>query len=659
VTLFRVQCPTCSVRLKVNSRKLIGQLANCPKCGSMVEIREPGAAPPMRPSVEESQMLTESSMMRAIPSNTSSADEIFENVDDMLDGNSPQEPSVSESADERFQDPATTGRWRNMALIGGISVFSAVGVAIVGFQLIRNSNEPEKIVDPVAIVETEPVTESKSTTPEVIDKATDTEDPIPSDEPDIVEPVDPELNVVSQDTKTPDEPEPTDLAPSEENPFLFDDPESEKPKAPDQTASTKKPEEPSPVMSFRDDPLYEVIGASFPIISAEDIQPSANSPQAASSQPADAAPKALAPKPVPQIPRVDVAERLQDPIVSLEFTHHSLGEFTNFITQMSTVPVTMDPVALRFSNISPETSVSVQANQTSIHKVLNSAVAPFDLEFVATEKSARLQIRGPIDGKLRTVPFTLDDLATTDAEMADLGYLMIHLVDPHSWKNQGGAGLYLLKPDNITLTQSEEVLFKTTELFEKLRVARGLPTRGNHASPLTLKHRYAQVTPQIETKITIQVVVPTPMYQVIEQIEKKSGLTILCDWDSLGVNGLGPASPVTISARNVTIETALTEFCADWKLSVLPIDANTIQFVSSKTSPSHHWLEFYDAKAIDLGKSRASAVINQAKATLINLRKTGKGEILYDPPSGHFLALLSKSDHRQFRQMIASLAPRE
>jgi len=678
VILFRVECPTCRVRLKVTSRKLIGQIANCPKCGSMVEIREPATETKLPPSVEESQMLTESSMLRTLPGSTAPADEIFENVDDMLEGKT-ESPSVAESADQRFQEPAQTGSWRNMALIGGISIFSAVGVAIVGFNMLQQKNPIDEDPGKVAISQTDVEIPGETEAPEPkgdpdspVETSVETQpaeqEPIESTKPPQDASVDKPESEIEKTSPPQETSQPEVLPTDDENPFLFGDPQSPDNISSDNPSSaTKQPAienenqaSDDPVLtlggegsSTGSDEILEVFGGAFPIFDPNEIKRSVVSAPV-TSQPEPVAPAPLAPKPVPTIPRVDVAERLKDPIVALDIQSQSLGEFSNFITQMSTVPVTLDPVALRFSRVTPQTNISVQSKQTSVHEVLNAAVSPFDLEFVATEKSARLQIRGPIDGKRRTVPFTLDDLAQTDSKMAELGYLVTHLVAPSSWQAKGGEGLILVKDDNVTMTQSEVVIFKSTELFEKLRLARGLPRRAKQKTSLTLEHRYAQVTPQIKNKMTVQIAVPTPMFQVIEQIEKKSGLTILCDWDSLAANGLGPASPVTISARDVTIETALTEFCADWKLSVLPIDSHTIQLVSIKTEPLHTWLEFYDASDLNLGKSKATAIINQAKSSLPD-RSLELGEILYDGPSGHFLALLSKSDHRYFRQLISSL----
>ncbi len=38
---FTVQCTSCQSRIRVRNPNMIGQIANCPKCGSMILIAAP------------------------------------------------------------------------------------------------------------------------------------------------------------------------------------------------------------------------------------------------------------------------------------------------------------------------------------------------------------------------------------------------------------------------------------------------------------------------------------------------------------------------------------------------------------------------------------------------------------------------------------------
>lgn len=712
MTLFRVQCQTCSARLKVNSRSLIGQIVNCPKCGSMLEIADPDSAPapsekkakavaPVAPVVKpeptspaeappEAVTSPESSPEPEVPASdaaATSSDGAFDQLDEMLDDAPAEDAAVATTSEAasattppiesgRFADSASVGKWRNVALIGGTAVMAVTTFAIIGYAVFSGSNAsptpaPEE-VEPTQVAQFEPPEEE--TKPAEEETQPVEAEPQPQEEP-ALDPMPtpmeteqtPEASPSTPTEETPNNPgaeEPGEpVIPSDDNPFLFDDPMNDattpKPEnMPEAGPSETVPAEPAvaendnSVLQLKDDPLYEVFGESFPIFNPEDFENSANTNPAPANA-ADPAPKievASAPQLVPPIANVDVAQRLRDPIVKIEFQKMPLNQFASFVTQMSTVPITLDPIALASADINAATPITVNQTQTSIEGILQNAVRPFGLDIQATENSARLQITQPLDGHKRVARLLVDDLAQDQKQVADIAYLLTHVVEPLSWKQTRGDGLYRIDPGAIMITQSEVAHFKAVVFLEKLRIARGLPQRSQFSPQLfDLTHRTDQLRPALQRDVKLQIVVPTPLYKVIDQLEKKSGLTILCDWDSLALNKLGPATPVTLTAPNISAEQALSEFCKAWKLEALPINASTVQLVSQRSVPIMPWLEFYDVSSLELGKSEAAALINDAKRELSDLRKTGYGDIQYDPVSKRLLALLSKDDHQRLK----------
>ncbi|MFN3151042.1 hypothetical protein [Bremerella sp.] len=701
MTLFRVQCPTCAARLKVTSRSLIGQIVNCPKCGSMVEIAAPDSpastdkskakaapvaapvVPPSEPDIPESpanetpKPEAPHSEPAATTTEVSNSGEAFDSLDEMLAGSPATEVPTPAAASEpaeatttevnRFSDSASVGKMRNMALIGGTSIMAITTIAVIGYAVFSGSDQPTTVIpeesEPTQVAQFEPPVEEEPAAES--DPAPTDVSPLPTPVQPGNEPVEPEAGSEETPAEPAIDPEATGqpssepTMPSDENPFLFDDPtgkpSSEKPPVNVPGAGDEKPkmaDANSSILELKDDPLYEVFGEAFPVLDPEVFEQSAST----NPGPADASPAApqvdvsTAPELVPRIPEVDVAQRMNDPIVRIEFDNMPLNEFASFVTQMSTVPVTLDPLALASADINAKTPITVKQTQTSVEGILNSAVRPFGLEVHATDKSARLRITQPLDGHKRVAQLLVDDLATNQKEVADVAYLMTHLVEPLSWKQSRGDGLYRIDPGKIMITQSEVAHFKALVFLEKLRVARGLPQRSSFSKELfDLTHRNDQLSPALQKDVKLQVVVPTPFYKVIDQLEKKSGLTILCDWDSLAMNKLGPATPVTLTAPGVTTQQALEQFCKAWKLEALPINATTVQLVSERSTPIMPWLEFYDVSKLQLGKSEAAALINNAKSELSDLRKTGYGDLQYDPVSKHLIALLSKDDHQRLQ----------
>ncbi|CAE7521793.1 prkC_5, partial [Symbiodinium sp. CCMP2456] len=187
---------TCSARLKVNSRSLIGQIVNCPKCGSMLEIADPDSAPapsekkakevaPVAPVVKPEPTPPAETPPRAVTSPESStepevpasdaaatsSDGAFDQLDEMLDDSPAEDAAVatpSEAASAttppiesgRFADSASVGKWRNVALIGGTAVMAVTTFAIIGYAVFSGSNAsptpaPEE-VEPTQVAQFEP-----------------------------------------------------------------------------------------------------------------------------------------------------------------------------------------------------------------------------------------------------------------------------------------------------------------------------------------------------------------------------------------------------------------------------------------------------------------------------------------------------------------------
>lgn len=725
MTLFRVHCPTCQARLKVTSRSLIGQIVNCPKCGSMVEIAEPGDSDPKprassksKPKRSESKPTAppataapasmpaddpafadtrpaemSASDLREAAVDVSNSDEVFDNIDEMLDAESttptaketpppiPTDAAASKTPPPldsgRFSHQASVSKMRNMALIGGTAVMALVTIGVIGYTVLSEGDTPPhpandpaqqqiaQAEDPAVEPAVAEVTESDEkeqdvTPPDVAEEGAEGDDPADPSSTD----GSPKSETIADEvspTETPEEATASEqpMKTGEENPFIFEKPEvAEMSEAESPSSEGEKSgvaaSSPS-VLELKDDPLYEVFGESFPIFDPDAIEVSAaNNSLAADPDSAPVAEPPPVPELVPPIPEVDVAARLGDPILRIEFKDMPLNEFTSFVTQMSTVPVTLDPLALHYADIEATKPISIQKAQTSVEGILEAAVRPFGLEVVATEHSARLRITQPLDGHQRTMRLDVADLANDPKEVADLAYLLTHLVEPLSWNHSRGEGLYRLDPGAIMITQNEVAHFKSMVFLEMMRAARGLQPGASPSAPkeITVTPRSEKLAPALEKPMNLQIVVPTPMYKVIDQLEKKSGITILCDWDSLSLNKLGPATPVTMSAQNVTSGEALDRFCRSWKLAALPINENTVQLVAEASVPVMPWLEFYDVGSLELSKSQATAMIHDAERQLGDFRKTGYGEVLYDPVSKHLLALLSRADHQRLRAYL-------
>ncbi|MEX1040179.1 MAG: hypothetical protein WDZ51_06100 [Pirellulaceae bacterium] len=595
----------------------------------------------------------------------------------------PSQPIANEPAPiqpQAFAAEAGMGVWRIAAISGGVAAVASILVVVTlqafmaggsGQQVARNQDQVQPPSQPTVVespdvpaqpnppstTEADPPGEpSRKVPPPESDPApeesTENEpaksEPIPSEEPEV-------------ESQTAEQP----ATGQQDNPFLFDSPAEP---AANQTAEDPATEQPasepqadadqesSPSMKFREDPLYDVFGESFPVFDNEMLEATASLPDLEPEAPLDAA--GDQDQTTKMLPPIDVESRLADPVAAINFERIPLINFVRFVSRMTNMPISVSPEALDQADISTSTPVTVKLKGTSVEKMLASALIPHGLAVRTTTRGVRVDIPQTLNGQPRTTRLACDDLVSNDKELADLAYLLVNLVEPGSWKVAGGEGQYRLEEKTIIVSQHESALFSSILFLERLRVARGLTPRSSYAKRLfTLDTRHQQLAPKLKQNIAAQFVVPTPIDQLVEHLERQASVSILCDWESLATDGVSPESLASLSALQVPLEKALDDLCAEINVRWRPTSGGAIQLMGSQDYAQLPFLEFYPADKFAQNRPAAAALIKRAETKLEDLPRHKAGRILYDPKSGHFLARLTAGDHQRLVKFLQSQMP--
>ena len=157
----------------------------------------------------------------------------------------------------------------------------------------------------------------------------------------------------------------------------------------------------------------------------------------------DTVDEVLAPEslPRPAARRVNLKARLQDSIEEIEFANVALIDFAQFITDFSTIPVTLDADGIAWAKQSPTIKLSVQARNTTVEGLLNTALQPHGLQYLSVDNNQIvITRRSKHHSGLRTVTHPVDDLAEDEQELALLRSWLVALIEPASWSDVGGPG---------------------------------------------------------------------------------------------------------------------------------------------------------------------------------------------------------------------------
>lgn len=648
--LFSVLCTTCQSKLKVRDRAVIGQILACPKCQGMVLVQPPadwhdgGVAPASTvPAVSPS---AKPATPAAPPSHSSST---FDDAAALLSQPAMAEgaPPVASPSDfpispphEEWLSPQTQAvrRW---VLIGGLaSVGTVAVVGLLTYALSGGKDQPTEIaeqpVPPAAVAPTTPGAENTA-------PAVDEKPPVAANEPPQTPAEEPTAPPLASEDPTSD-PAP----PDNPNPM---------PAQPAAVAGAAQPNaedtEPQPLNSFNVEGTLKQFGALIEEKPFEEQPGGEPAPIPEGLQTEPAAPPITDDEPLPRPDprRIDVARRLSDPLEAIEVSDIALADFLQLITDMTTLPITLDPTALPAIKTSPEAKVSVNLKATKVADVLSAALRPHNLAYIATDRQVIVLPIASTKTELREIKHEVGDLVKTEPEAKVLAEIIHAVVDPGSWDDAGGRGSIKVEGTTITVAQTPEAHFATVVLCEKLRLARQLPTRSAYpASVLTLTPRAIAADAVLDTPVTMNFVPPTRLTRVADHIHRTTGLRVLIDWRALAEAGWTPEGEVKAGVASQPLTMFLDRLTNRMEIAWRVIDAGTVQLTTREGLSAAPDVEVLPI-AVDNGGALIANLQKELGPALF--APAAPGVLRYDNVSKALIARLPQPAQRKLVEILA------
>ncbi len=654
---FSISCTTCRARLKVGSADAIGQILACPKCGSMVLVEPPPSETGAPPSEATHASDPAAPVSAATAGVTIGA--TFDEAASLLSDEPPvahppqaepadaglplSEPPVNQNTVDQTQGAADTAtaathpypdatwespaqQWlRRWAMIGGTAV-AGMALAVGIWAYVHSRNKDDTKPAPVA------ATTPERTSPDVAPDDAESGSADPAATPDSADdeahaagdatPSEPSVAEVDDDAPEADAAHHEEISqePAAETDQAADADDS------DATVATPSvedvPEDDGTELSDAD-PLG--IRGGLGRFDALMNDPAAGT-QVTASGPTDSptdmheapTPPAERQRPAPR--KIDVEARLAEPVHEIDFARMPLVDFLDFLSQMSTIPMTLDPEAVAFVRTTPMTPVSIRQRDTTIGKILSAALAPRALGYVIRDGNLLVGKAAPADGKLRSLAFPMADLGGDDPLMlARLADLAREVVDPDSWDHRGGLGVVRNQGNKLIFTQTAANHFQLLVLYEKLRVARGTSpiSRGYDRKLFQLTTRTARIRDKLSSDVTLKVHFETPISQVLGQLRERTGVTFLIDWQSLTAAGWPPVdTQAAVVVENRPLSATLSAMLGPMGLTYRAVDENTIQITSIQSLETRPEIELYQVSDLVEDPRQGKQLVEEILAAL-------------------------------------------
>jgi hypothetical protein len=341
---------------------------------------------------------------------------------------------------------------------------------------------------------------------------------------------------------------------------------------------------------------------------------------------------AAMPKPAPR--QVNVTAQMNVQIPEVRFNEIPLRELVRFVSEFSTVPITLDADALERLGVAPDAPVTLQAEDLELGKIFQMALEPLQLEHRTVD--SQLLVTEKDRDRLEERTYNVRDLIGDDPGGASaLRSTVTGLIYPKTWEGVGGSGTLSLSDGQMTIINTPEVQFHVEIFCDHLRIARGLRPQGElPPNRANLDLRIAAALPKLEQTYQADFPVPAKLSAILDQIGQDVGMHFLVDWIALKGAGWNPDALARLELQEEPLSTVLQELLGPMQLSFRVIDARTLQVTTESAVAETLELGFFpleDLRGDDAGQKVLEAV-RAAIADVPKLERAGGG-MRYDSPS--------------------------
>ncbi|MEX2185157.1 MAG: hypothetical protein WD875_00115 [Pirellulales bacterium] len=635
--LFSISCETCGSRIAVRDVNLIGHILSCPKCSSMVMVQPPEDWTP--PDADAPANAPNNAPASAATTNGSSSGSVADAAADAPTSLSPTTASETAALRDRWAEAASVAAPPpvNPQAIDPEAATASANVPLRGEDWMtprqrwmrRYLPKIGAAVGGVAATVTlwyafsgnGAVVDGSPTTAESTDQAGD-----PHGNSD-------------------------DLAAEDDNPPR------------DATSTALRAPEPDDEIPA--EVLHREVPISLPVaVEPPPVERDANAPaDDKSTDVVAAAPDAAAQRPErDSLPVIDIAARLNDPILKLTYVRTPLVEYLRVLSTMSTIPITLDVDALIDAGIRPETPLSIRAEKTTVGEALNLALAKLKLRYLVVDQqvivtTAESGDSGPPARR------EIGDLVGTEAGEAErLRTAIERLIEPMSWRTQRTTTSLRVGGTALVVVQSPRVMRKIDALLAALRAARRDPIGVAVSPPPELQTRRVAAREALSKKITLNYTAATPLEKILTRLEESSKLTILVDWQALAGEDVGPVTLARMSATDVTVERAFEALVEPLFLSFRAIDETTIEITTQDGLAGKPELAAYPLADLAADAAAYAAITDKVRshfgpAAAVEAATTIDGGVAWyvDEPSKTLLLLAPQDLHVELAEFLRGL----
>ncbi|MBN1395784.1 MAG: hypothetical protein JW959_12245 [Pirellulales bacterium] len=358
------------------------------------------------------------------------------------------------------------------------------------------------------------------------------------------------------------------------------------------------------------------------------------------------------------LPPLDLAARLDDAISGIELTDVSFVGTIDLLAAMSTLPITLDADAMAALGVSPRDRITIRLGPTSVGEALRAAAAEKGLAVAIDGAAVVITTPPEYREKQRKIRYTVSDLAADQSAGEELAGLIRRLVEPRSWRGNGGEGTIKPEGNALSIVQSDDVHRKVLIFCEKLRNARGLPLRSReNPDQFDLTTGADRDKKTLDRLATANFHQPAPLSRVLAYIGQQSGVDILVDRAALALADTSDQVEASVTVKDQKLGDALDILLRPLGLTYRVVAEDLIQVTTPDAIEERLELEFFPvADWLARGVS-AERLVEELKGRVAPATWSdvgGDADIHFDAPSGCLVVLQSRPAQATIGRLLKS-----
>jgi hypothetical protein len=358
----------------------------------------------------------------------------------------------------------------------------------------------------------------------------------------------------------------------------------------------------------------------------------------------------------PAAERIDIAKQLSLPCGGLRYTQTQLATVLRDLSTITGIPLALNADSVLAVSPSADPRIDIDIAAVDYDTAIESMLQPLGLTKSLSPSGAvvihALEPDAFIEKKHTLPKFPQSE----EPEAAHLVSAIQALFSPESWVQEPIPAVIELTDDEIAVHNTSLVQQQIADFIEKVDACIKLLTDPDDVdAKQRLTPKWNRIAKKLEQATGLKHTPDRLLVDLLAQIQQRTGVTVLVDWDQLLPLGWTPLTKVPGYMDEENLGEFLKQLTRSMKLTYRVVDDATVELTTFESAAESVELEVYHFGKLLTGPLNEAQAMRLIAETLGAQLQTPRVRYVYEPKYQSFVLLAPQSLQRQLAALIKKL----